>query len=129
MRAICREFPVGLCVSGIDGEALELPTPLRFQIHPGGLRMLVPEGNAELSLRRQAHDVVWGTSSGWREGSEEDGRAGDQNGCVCAKRTGSFVRSTVPSSLLPGVVTTTTASLPVGWPSGFITVPFVKVPV
>jgi diacylglycerol kinase family enzyme len=57
----CEQFVVnsrsGTAFAGIDGEALELPTPLRFQIHPGGLRMLVPEGNAELSLRRQARDV------------------------------------------------------------------------
>ncbi len=57
----CEQFVVnsrsGSAFAGIDGEALELPTPLRFQIHPGGLRMLVPEGNAELSLRRQARDV------------------------------------------------------------------------
>jgi diacylglycerol kinase family enzyme len=57
----CEQFVVnsrsGTAFAGIDGEALELPTPLRFQIHPGGLRMLVPEGNAELSLRRQARNV------------------------------------------------------------------------
>ncbi len=57
----CEQFVVhsrsGTAFAGIDGEALELPTPLRFQIHPGGLRMLVPEGNAELSLRRRARDV------------------------------------------------------------------------
>jgi len=57
----CEQFVVnsrsGTAFAGIDGEALELPTPLRFQIHPGGLQMLVPEGNAELSLRRQARDV------------------------------------------------------------------------
>ena len=57
----CDEFVVnsrsGSAYAGIDGEALELPTPLRFRIHPGGLQMLVPEGNAEASLRRQARDV------------------------------------------------------------------------
>jgi diacylglycerol kinase family enzyme len=47
----------GSAFAGVDGEALELPTPLRFHIHPGGLRMLVPEGNAEISLQRRAHDV------------------------------------------------------------------------
>ena len=57
----CQEFVVnsrsGSAYAGIDGEALELPTPLRFRIHPGGLQMLVPEGNAEASVRRQARDV------------------------------------------------------------------------
>jgi diacylglycerol kinase family enzyme len=57
----CEEFVVnsrsGSAFAGIDGEALELPTPLRFRIHPGGLRMLVPEGNAEVARRRQARDV------------------------------------------------------------------------
>lgn len=57
----CEEFVVdsrsGTAFAGVDGEALELPTPLRFRIHPGGLRMFVPEGNAEVSLQRRAHDV------------------------------------------------------------------------
>jgi diacylglycerol kinase family enzyme len=60
----CEEFVVdsrsGSAFAGIDGEALELPTPLRFRIHPGGLRMLVPEGNVEVSRRRQARDVRLG---------------------------------------------------------------------
>lgn len=57
----CVEFEVrsrsGVAYVGIDGEALELETPLRFSIHPKGLRMLVPEGNIEASLRRQARQV------------------------------------------------------------------------
>ena len=32
----------GTAFAGIDGEALELPTPLRFRIHPQGLTLLVP---------------------------------------------------------------------------------------
>ena len=47
----------GKAYVGIDGEALELDTPLRFRIHPQGLRMLVPEGNLEMAARRQARDV------------------------------------------------------------------------
>ena len=47
----------GRAYAGIDGEALELPTPLRFEIHPLGLRMLVPSGNLEAARRRQARDV------------------------------------------------------------------------
>jgi diacylglycerol kinase family enzyme len=54
----CEEFEIrsrsGTAFAGIDGEALELPTPLRFRIHPKGLRMLVPEGNLEEALRRGA---------------------------------------------------------------------------
>lgn len=57
----CEEFVVnsrsGSVYAGIDGEALELPTPLRFRIHPQGLRMLVPKGNAEAAVRRRARDV------------------------------------------------------------------------
>ena len=57
----CDTFEVrsrsGKAYAGIDGEALELETPLRFRAHPGGLRMLVPEGNVEVALRRQARDV------------------------------------------------------------------------
>jgi hypothetical protein len=57
----CDTFEVrsrsGTAYAGIDGEALALPTPLVFQIHPGGLRMLVPEGNVEAAVRRQARDV------------------------------------------------------------------------
>jgi diacylglycerol kinase family enzyme len=57
----CEEFVVdsrsGTAFAGIDGEALELPTPLRFRVHPGGLRMFVPEGNEEIARQRRAHDV------------------------------------------------------------------------
>jgi diacylglycerol kinase family enzyme len=42
---------------GIDGEALELLTPLEFQIHARGLRLLVAEGNLTAAERRQARDV------------------------------------------------------------------------
>ena len=57
----CTEFEVnarsGRVAAGIDGEALELETPLRFKIHPHGLTLLVPHGNLEAALRRQARDV------------------------------------------------------------------------
>jgi diacylglycerol kinase family enzyme len=57
----CEEFEVrsrsGRAFAGIDGEALELPTPLRFRIHPRGLRLLVPKGNLEAAVRRGAHDA------------------------------------------------------------------------
>jgi diacylglycerol kinase family enzyme len=47
----------GRAYAGIDGEALELETPMTFQSHPQGLRMLVPEGNIEIALRRQSRGV------------------------------------------------------------------------
>jgi diacylglycerol kinase family enzyme len=57
----CTEFEVnsrsGTAFAGVDGEALELPTPLRFQIHPNGLRLLMPEGNVDAAIRRQAREV------------------------------------------------------------------------
>jgi diacylglycerol kinase family enzyme len=57
----CESFEVrsrsGRAFAGIDGEALELPTPLRFRIHPLGLRLLVPEGNVEVARRRRARAV------------------------------------------------------------------------
>jgi diacylglycerol kinase family enzyme len=60
----CEEFEVrsrsGRAYAGIDGEAVELETPLRFRIHPLGLRLLVPEGNIEASLQRRARDVRLG---------------------------------------------------------------------
>ena len=40
----------GVAYAGIDGEALELGTPMIFRCHPKGLRMLVPEGNVEIAL-------------------------------------------------------------------------------
>jgi diacylglycerol kinase family enzyme len=47
----------GTAFAGIDGEALELPTPLRFRIHPRGLTLLVPRGNIEAAERRRSRDV------------------------------------------------------------------------
>ena len=46
--------------AGIDGEALELSTPLEFQIHPRGLRLLVPEANVTAAERRRSRDVSVG---------------------------------------------------------------------
>ena len=50
----------GRAYAGIDGEALELSTPLKFQIHPRGLRLLVPEGNLTAAERRRARAVSAG---------------------------------------------------------------------
>jgi len=47
----------GSVLAGIDGEALKLATPLRFTIHPLGLRLLVPASNLEAAHRRAARDV------------------------------------------------------------------------
>jgi diacylglycerol kinase family enzyme len=50
----------GTAFAGIDGEALELPTPLEFRIHRRGLRLLVPEGNLTAAERRAARNVSLG---------------------------------------------------------------------
>ena len=50
----------GDAFAGIDGEALHLPTPLRFEIHPRGLTLLVPAGNIETAERRRARDIAIG---------------------------------------------------------------------
>ena len=47
----------GKAFAGIDGEALELDTPLEFRIHPRGLRLLVPEGNLTAAERRRAREI------------------------------------------------------------------------
>jgi diacylglycerol kinase family enzyme len=47
----------GKAYAGVDGEALELDTPLEFRIHPRGLRLLVPEGNLTAAEQRRARDI------------------------------------------------------------------------
>ena len=47
----------GTAFAGVDGEALEMKTPMEFRIFPRGLRLLVPEGNLEAAERRQARNV------------------------------------------------------------------------
>ncbi len=47
----------GAAFLGVDGEALELDTPLRFRSHAGGLRMMVPADNPTAVRRRHARDV------------------------------------------------------------------------
>jgi len=44
----------GKVFAGIDGEALELNTPLEFRIHPRSLRMLVPEDVMVGATKRRA---------------------------------------------------------------------------
>jgi diacylglycerol kinase family enzyme len=57
----CESFEVrsrgGSAFAGVDGEALDMPTPLRFRIHPRGMRVLVPESNLEVAARRRARNV------------------------------------------------------------------------
>ena len=50
----------GTALAGVDGEALELATPLEFRIHPRGLRLLVPRGNLTVAERRRARSVSFG---------------------------------------------------------------------
>lgn len=50
----------GKAYVGVDGEALEMDTPMEFAIHPGGLRILVPEGNPAVADRRRARQVTLG---------------------------------------------------------------------
>jgi diacylglycerol kinase family enzyme len=47
----------GKAYAGVDGEALELQTPLEFRIHPKGLRLLVPEGNLTVAEQRRARNI------------------------------------------------------------------------
>jgi diacylglycerol kinase family enzyme len=47
----------GRCPAGVDGEALELPAPVEMRIVPRGLRLLVPEGNTEIAVEREARQV------------------------------------------------------------------------
>jgi diacylglycerol kinase family enzyme len=58
---VCETFEVrsrsGKAFAGVDGEALEMDTPLQFQIYPRGLRLLVPEGNLKIAERRRSRNV------------------------------------------------------------------------
>jgi diacylglycerol kinase family enzyme len=50
----------GQAYAGVDGEALEMSTPLSCEIHPGGLRLYVPKGNLAAAEQRRARDVSLG---------------------------------------------------------------------
>ena len=50
----------GKAFAGIDGESLELDTPLEFRIHPRGLRLLVPEESLATAARRSARGLDLG---------------------------------------------------------------------
>jgi len=47
----------GTIAAGIDGEALMLQSPLRFRIHPKGLRLRLPPDNLVAAERRRAREV------------------------------------------------------------------------
>lgn len=47
----------GRILAGVDGEALDLPAPLLFRIHPAGLRIRVPDDSAQRLRRRRARNV------------------------------------------------------------------------
>jgi len=50
----------GTAFAGVDGEALDMETPLVFRSYPGGLLLLVPEGNLEAEQERAARNVSIG---------------------------------------------------------------------
>jgi diacylglycerol kinase family enzyme len=47
----------GIALAGIDGEAAEMATPLRFRSHQAGLTVLVPRSAAEAATRLRRGDV------------------------------------------------------------------------
>ena len=47
----------GHAFAGVDGEALALDTPLRFEAHHGGLRLLVPRDNLVVAERRRVRQA------------------------------------------------------------------------
>jgi diacylglycerol kinase family enzyme len=51
------QSPLDVVLAGIDGEPVELATPLRFETHRGGLVVLVPRGNVEAAQRRSERDA------------------------------------------------------------------------
>ena len=61
----------GHALAGVDGEALDLPTPLQFRTHPKGLRLLVPADDILAAEKRRARavslraltDIAWGKPS------------------------------------------------------------------
>ncbi len=74
----------GKVFAAIDGEAVELDTPLEFRIHPRALRMLVPEDVLVSATKRRARGISprglfavalgrWPAALGGDE-AEEDGR-------------------------------------------------------
>lgn len=50
----------GHAFCGVDGEALDLATPLEFRIHPGRLRIRVPRDSEQRLQRRAARNIGFG---------------------------------------------------------------------
>ena len=50
----------GRAFAGVDGESLDLQTPLEFRIHPRGLRVLVPEESLATAARRSVRGLDLG---------------------------------------------------------------------
>ena len=50
----------GRAFAGIDGESLDLETPLEFRIHPRGLRVLVPEESLATAAKRSVRGLDLG---------------------------------------------------------------------
>jgi diacylglycerol kinase family enzyme len=50
----------GRAFAGIDGESLDLDTPLEFRIHPRGLRVLVPEESLAAAAKRSVRGLDLG---------------------------------------------------------------------
>ncbi len=82
----CAELQVrsrsGTASTGVDGEALELETPLNFRIHAGALRLLVPPENIEAAYERATGSVtlnrLWNVARGnrpQRTGAADQGSA------------------------------------------------------
>jgi diacylglycerol kinase family enzyme len=62
----------GRAFAGVDGEALDLQTPLRFNIYRRGLTLLVPRASIEAAERRRAHAVRIGSLIALAAGHEPD---------------------------------------------------------
>lgn len=58
----------GRALAGVDGEALDLPTPLQFAIHPKGMRLLVPAEDILAAEKRRARAVSLGALTGIARG-------------------------------------------------------------
>jgi diacylglycerol kinase family enzyme len=65
----------GAVAAGVDGESVDLPTPLRFRIQPLGLRVLVPRGNEEAAVHREIRGVGVGHLLAVARGGPPSGRA------------------------------------------------------
>jgi diacylglycerol kinase family enzyme len=66
----------GTCYAGVDGEALELETPLRFRVQPRALRLLVPKEILLVAEQRRARAFglgdLWAVARGRRPARLDD---------------------------------------------------------